>query len=138
MAAIVGARAKSMAKPPAAAEPAADAPGGDVPVEVATEKDYSFQDEHVIPIDKFVNEWRGCDKAVKEVSFDPDLSEKGRQSKDKALRTSLLALVVSALSQVASTLDGNIQADKVTKGVLKPVVGVYAYPGHHEQKANRL
>ena len=92
----------------------------------------------MIKIADFIKEWRKCGKDVKEFSFDPGLSEKGHQSKDKALRTSLLALVVSALSQVATTLDGNIQADKVTKGVLKPVVGVYAYPGHHEQKANRL
>ena len=132
------ARPKAAARPPAAAEPAADAPGGDVSVEVATEKDYSFQDEHVIPIDEFVNEWRGCGKAVKEFSFDPGLSEKGHQSKDKALRTSLLALVVSALSLVATTLDGNIQAGKVTRCVVKPAVEVFAYPGHHEQKANRL
>ena len=134
----LGARTKALAKPPAPADPAADAPGGDVSVEVATEKDYSFQCEHSIPIDDFVTAWKGCEKAVKEFSFDPDLSEKGHQSKDKALKNSLFALVVSALSQAAATLDDGIQSGKVTKGVNKPVAGVYAYPGHHEQKANRL
>ena len=92
----------------------------------------------MIKIADFIKEWRKCGKDVKEFSFDPGLSEKGHQSKDKALRTSLLALVAGAISQLATTLDANIQAGNVTRSVVKPAVEVFAYPGHHEQKANRL
>ena len=51
----------------------------------------------MIPIDMLLEEWRGSDKAVREFSFDPDMPEKKRLSKEKALRTSLMALVINAL-----------------------------------------
>ena len=92
----------------------------------------------MIPIDKFLKEWEIADNKVKEFAFDKDLPEERAKAKEKSLKNSLYALVMAALTQVTTVLDENIQGDKVTKSVKDPVVEVYAYPGHHEQRANRL
>ena len=92
----------------------------------------------MIPIDKFLKDWEIADNKVKEFAFDKDLPEERAKAKEKQLRNSLYALAMAALTQVTTVLDDFIQGDKVTKSVKDPVVEVYAYPGHHELRANRL
>ena len=124
------------------AEPAAHDPGSDesdevATDEVATEPDYSFKDELSIKVAKFLKEWRAVDKKITKFSFNPVLTDAAHQLKDKMLRTSLLALAHTAVQQLATTLEGGIQAEKLTLCVKEPVVEVFAYPGHHEQGINR-
>ena len=124
------------------AEPAVHDPGSDesdevATDEVATEPDYSFKDEHSIKVAKFLKEWRAVDKKITKFSFAPALTDAAHQLKDKMLRTSLLALAHTAVQQLATTLEGGIQAEKLTMCVKEPVVEVFAYPGHHEQGINR-
>ena len=121
-----------------ATSPVATSPVEEITVEVATEPDYSFQDERMIPIDMFLKEWEIADNKVKEFAFDKDLPEEGAKTKENSLRNSLYAMAMAALTQVTTVLDECIQGDKVTKSGKEPVVEVYAYPGHHEQRANRF
>jgi hypothetical protein len=85
------------AKPSPAAEPAADVPSDNGAAEVATEQDYSFQDEHMIPIDKFLKDWEISSNKVKGFAFDKDLPAERAKAKEKSLKTSLYALVMAAL-----------------------------------------
>ena len=93
-------------------EPAAAASAA---AQVTAELDYSFQNEHSIPIETFWKDWQGYGKAVREFSFDPDLPEEKLIRSGKTVKNALLGLVVAALLQLSSTIDENTQTEKVTK-----------------------
>ena len=121
----------------AEAVPAEAAAAAGAAAEITAEPDYSFQKEHLIAIDTFVRDWHLYEKAVREFSIDPNWPGQRLICNAKTLKNALLGLVTAALLQLSSTIDENIQPEKVTKSVSKPAVEVYAFLGHHEQKANR-